>query len=149
MKITQLTLGSLLFVLAASASANECELTIESNDMMQFSTKSLSAPKSCEEVTVTLKHTGTLPANAMGHNWVLSKQANIPDIASDGMSAGLDKNYLKPGDERVLAATKIIGGGEQTSVTFKTSLLKEGESYAFFCSYPGHYAIMQGTFSLS
>jgi len=141
-------LGSILFILAASANANECELTIESNDMMQFSTKSLTAPKSCKEVTVTLKHTGKLPKNAMGHNWVLSKQADIPDIASDGMGAGLDKNYLKEGDSRVLAATKIIGGGEQTSVTFASNLLKEGENYAFFCSYPGHYAIMQGTFSL-
>lgn len=141
-------LGSILFILTASANANECELTIESNDMMQFSTKSLTAPKSCKEVTVTLKHTGKLPKNAMGHNWVLSKQADIPDIASDGMGAGLDKNYLKEGDSRVLAATKIIGGGEQTSVTFASNLLKEGENYAFFCSYPGHYAIMQGTFSL-
>ena len=141
-------LGSILFILAASANANECELTIESNDMMQFSTKSLTAPKSCKEVTVTLKHTGKLPKNAMGHNWVLSKQADIPDIASDGMGAGLDKNYLTEGDSRVLAATKIIGGGEQTSVTFASNLLKEGENYAFFCSYPGHYAIMQGTFTL-
>lgn len=141
-------LGSILFILATSANANECELTIESNDMMQFSTKSLSAPKSCKEVTVTLKHTGKLPKNAMGHNWVLSKQADIPDIASDGMGAGLANNYLKEGDNRVLAATNIIGGGEQTSVTFTTSLLKEGESYAFFCSYPGHYAIMQGSFTL-
>ncbi|MEZ7188295.1 azurin [uncultured Pseudoalteromonas sp.] len=141
-------LGSILLILAASANANECELTIESNDMMQFSTKSLTAPKSCKEVTVTLKHTGKLPKNAMGHNWVLSKQADIPDIASDGMGAGLDKNYLKEGDSRVLAATKIIGGGEQTSVTFASNLLKEGENYAFFCSYPGHYAIMQGTFTL-
>ncbi|WP_462165705.1 azurin [Pseudoalteromonas sp. GB43] len=141
-------LGSILFILAASANANECELTIESNDMMQFSTKSLTAPKSCKEVTVTLKHTGKLPKNAMDHNWVLSKQADIPDIASDGMGAGLDKNYLKEGDSRVLAATKIIGGGEQTSVTFASNLLKEGENYAFFCSYPGHYAIMQGTFTL-
>lgn len=141
-------LGSILFILAASANANECELTIESNDMMQFSTKSLTAPKSCKEVTVTLKHTGKLPKNAMGHNWVLSKQADIPDIASDGMGAGLDKNYLKEGDSRVLAATKIIGGGEQTSVTFASNLLKEGKNYAFFCSYPGHYAIMQGTFTL-
>ncbi len=141
-------LGSILFIIAASANANECELTIESNDMMQFSTKSLTAPKSCQEVTVILKHTGKLPKNAMGHNWVLSKQADIPDIASDAMGAGLDKNYLKEGDTRVLAATKIIGGGEQTSVTFASNLLKEGENYAFFCSYPGHYAIMQGTFTL-
>ena len=29
-----------------------------------------------------------------------------------------------------------------------SNLLKEGENYAFFCSYPGHYAIMQGTFTL-
>ncbi|HEY8683885.1 MAG TPA: hypothetical protein VIM06_12000 [Rhodanobacter sp.] len=32
--------------------------------------------------------------------------------------------------------------------TFKLSALKAGESYVFFCSFPGHAALMKGTLSL-
>jgi azurin len=51
---------------------------------------------------------------------------------------------VKKGDARVLAHTKVIGGGQATSVTFKTSVLKKGEAYTFFCSFPGHSSIMKG-----
>jgi azurin len=46
----------------------------------------------------------------------------------------------------VIANTKVIGGGQTTSVKFATSALKAGESYTFFCSFPGHSAIMKGAF---
>ena len=44
--------------------------------------------------------------------------------------------------------TKTIGGGQMTSVTFPASALKKGESYTYFCSFPGHNALMKGTFSI-
>jgi azurin len=46
----------------------------------------------------------------------------------------------------VIAFTKIVGGGQTTSVKFPASKLKKGEAYSFFCSFPGHYSIMRGTF---
>lgn len=52
-------LGSMLFV-ANAAQANECELSIDGNDNMRFDTKEMSVPASCDEVTVTLHHTGKL-----------------------------------------------------------------------------------------
>ncbi|MCP4237751.1 MAG: azurin, partial [Aestuariibacter sp.] len=42
--------------------------------------------------------------------------------------------------------TKIIGGGEQDTVTFDMSKLSSAEDYTFFCSFPGHFAIMKGSF---
>lgn len=147
LSITLLSLGAFSF--AHAASANECELSIEANDMMQFSKKSLSAPSSCKEISVTLKHTGKLPATTMGHNWVLSKAADVQAVATDGMSAGANNSYVKPNDSRVLVVSEVIGGGEQTTVTFSTEQLKQGDNYKFFCSFPGHFAIMQGTFTLS
>ena len=48
----------------------------------------------------------------------------------------------------MLAATKMIGGGETTTVSFATSALAAGEDYAFFCSFPGHSAVMKGNFIL-
>ena len=96
-----------------------------------------------------LKHVGKLPKAAMGHNWVLTTAADAKAVATDGIAAGLPKDYLKPADTRVIAATKIIGGGESTEVSLEVGKLKAGESYAYFCSFPGHSGIMKGTLALA
>ena len=142
-----LLLGALLA--APAMAAAPCDETIEANDAMQFNKASISVPASCKQFTVNLKHTGKLPKAAMGHNWVLTKAADMQATATDGIPAGLDKDYLKPGDARVIAHTKVIGGGESTSVSFDVAKLKSGESYAYFCSFPGHSGIMKGTLALA
>ncbi len=144
MKLKHLLIGAALMGASGTAMANECEATIEANDAMQFSESEMTIPASCDEFTVTLKHTGKLPKASMGHNWVMTKEDDMQAVANDGVSAGLDNNYLKPDDERVIAATDMIGGGEETSVTFDTSGLSPDEFYMFFCSFPGHLAVMQG-----
>lgn len=130
--------------LSSIALADDCSLSIDSNDAMQFNTKTIEVKQSCETFTLHLNHTGKLPKNVMGHNWVLTKASDMRAVASEGMAAGLDNNYVKPGDARVIAATPIIGGGEKTSVSIALDKLSADESYMFFCSYPGHFAIMQG-----
>lgn len=130
------------------AQADDCSFTLHSNDAMQFDQKNITVSKSCKEFTLKLEHTGKLPKNVMGHNWVLSKTDDVKAIASEGMTAGADNQYLKPNDERVLASTPLIGGGESTSVTFDVSKLDADTAYTFFCSFPGHVAIMQGTFTV-
>ena len=65
-------------------------------------------------------------------------------VATDGMSASIDSGHIKEGDTRVIAHTKLIGGGESDSVTFDVSKLDPAEKYTFFCSFPGHVAVMQG-----
>jgi azurin len=113
---------------------------------MQYDKKELSVAADCTQVELTLHHSGKLPAQAMGHNWVLSKSSDVSGIASDGVGAGFANDHIKPGDTRVIAHTKIVGGGQSTSVTFPTSKLKAGESYTYFCSFPGHSSIMKGAF---
>jgi len=135
-------------VISSTASADECSLTITANDAMQFDTKELSVPASCKTVELTLTHSGTLPVTAMGHNWVLSKSADMQGIATDGMAAGADAAYVKAGDERVIAHTPLVGGGESVSISFSTEGMTQEESYNFFCSFPGHWAVMQGSFSI-
>lgn len=142
-----------LSLLAASGGAfaadKVCKVDIAGNDQMQFDKKEIAVAADCTEVEVTLKHTGKLPAQAMGHNWVLAKTADLTAVATDGMGAGLANDHIKKGDTRVIAFTKVIGGGQTTSVKFKTSLLKKGEAYSFFCSFPGHYSIMKGPFKFN
>lgn len=147
--IQYLVVTLLIMAFANNSFANQCSVDVDSTDAMQFNTKAISVKKSCKEFTVNLSHSGKLPRNAMGHNWVLSKTADVAGVASDGISAGLDNEYLKPNDDRVIAFTKIIGGGEKTSVTFAVDKLNADEKYTFFCSFPGHSGIMQGTLSLN
>ncbi len=136
-------------MLAASMANAACEVNVEVGDSLAFSESSIAVEASCDTVTINLKHTGSLPAAAMGHNWVLSKTAEYEAVAAAGMAAGLDANYLPADDARVLVYTKIIGGGEETSVTFSLSDLDASESYTFYCSFPGHTGLMNGTFTIS
>ena len=139
-----LLLGALS--LSRLAHADPCQLEISGSDQMQYDKQMLTVPASCKEVTLTLHHTGKLPREAMGHNWVLVSAADFNAVANAGLGAGLANDYVAPGDKRVLAHTKTIGGGQTTSVTFPTSILKPGGDYRYLCTFPGHNALMRGTF---
>jgi azurin len=84
----------------------------------------------------------------MGHNFVVGKHADITGISTDGMKAGAAAGYVKAGDTRVIAASKVIGGGESTTVKIPVGKLKAGEQYDFICTFPGHSSIMKGTLKL-
>ena len=121
----------------------DCATTIEGNDAMQYNADSITIPASCSQFTVNLKHVGKLAVNVMGHNFVVAKEADMAGINADGMAVAPE--HLKDGDARVVAHTKMIGGGESASVTFDVAKLKDGGPYKFFCSFPGHFALMQGS----
>ena len=135
-------------VAAEWSAEGSCQQVIEGNDMLQFNLKEMVVSANCKEITVTLKHTGAMPANVMGHNWVLTNNTDFMPVAQAGGAAGIENNYVPVGDQRVLAATTIIGGGQETSVTFSIDSLVVGDGYTFFCSFPGHYAIMKGAFKV-
>ena len=116
---------------------------------MNFNTKELVIDKTnCKEFKVTLKHTGKMPKTAMGHNIVISKAEDTKAVLADGAAAGAAADYVKAGDARVIAHTKLIGGGEETSVTVDTSKLADGGKYEFYCSFPAHSAQMLGHVTL-
>jgi azurin len=79
---------------------------------------------------------------------VLSETADAPAVVNDGIAAGPDNEYVKPDDERVLATTEIIGGGESTTITFSIADLDPDGDYQFFCTFPGHYGLMKGSFRI-
>lgn len=142
------SLGTFLLLAAPGAWA-ACSFDVEVGDTLAFNTKEMTAEQSCETVTVNLTHTGKLPAAAMGHNWVLTAdEADIQPIANDGMAAGVNGNYVDADDPRVIAATKLVGGGQSTSVEFSVAELDKGE-YVFFCSFPGHWTVMKGSFKVT
>ncbi len=144
MTLTMLAAGAI----ASPAMAADCAVTIEGNDQMQFNVKNVEVPQSCSKFTMTLKHTGKMPKSSMGHNIVLTSTADYTAAAADGMKAGAANEYVKPNDTRVIAYTKVIGGGETTSVDVDVSKLKAGTDYTYFCSFPGHSFIMKGALKL-
>ncbi len=118
------------------------EVTIEGNDQMKYNLSEIKV-KEGQTVKLTLKHVGKLPKAAMGHNWVLLKQGtNIQEFgAAAAKAAGND--YIPEGTDKVIANTKMLGGGEEVTIEFTAPA--KGE-YDFICSFPGHYAMMNGKF---
>ncbi|NKI36479.1 azurin [Wenzhouxiangella sp. XN79A] len=132
---------------AGGDAGDPCVVDVEVGDSLAFSVDSIAVPSSCESVTINLAHTGSLPKEAMGHNWVLAPADALDAIGQAGMSAGADNDYV-PDDDRIVAATEIIGGGERTSVTFSLDDLADGVDYAYVCTFPGHYSVMRGPFTV-
>lgn len=128
--------------------ADRCEVTVEATDAMTYNVKEIAVPKSCATFAIHLKHTGTMAKNIMGHNLVVSKQADEQGVLQDGMKAGVAKSFVKPQDNRVLASTTVIGGGETAETSLAPKQLDAAASYVFFCSFPGHASMMKGTLKL-
>jgi azurin len=133
---------------SGAAFAADCAVEVEASDAMQFNTKAIEISKTCKEFTVTLKHTGALPKSIMGHNLVITKAADEKAVIADGGPAGEAKDFIKPGDARVVAHTKLVGPKESDTVKFPVSKLAAGTDYVFFCSFPGHGMMMRGTVKL-
>jgi azurin len=132
----------------STSHAQTCNAVVQSDDALRYTPQSIDVPSTCKDFTVTLTHSGRLPVLAMGHNWVLAKEADMAGVARTGMLAGAANHYVDPTDRRVIAHTTVIGGGQAASVSFPVSALQSGETYAFFCTFAGHSPVMQGTLVL-
>ncbi|ATA73230.1 Azurin [Capnocytophaga canis] len=117
-------------------------IVLEGTDQMTFNLSEIKA-KAGEKVTLTLKHVGKMPVTVMGHNFVLLKQGtDVAAFAAEALKAK-DSDYVPAGSDAVIAHTKVIGGGEETTITFDAP---EAGTYDFICSFPAHAAMMKGKF---
>ena len=127
---------------AISAFAAPRVIEITANDQMKFSVATIEATAG-EEIKVVLKNDGTLPKEAMGHNFVLLKAGvDMTAFATAAMTAK-DTDYVpaaQKGD--VLASIPVLGPKKSGEVTFKAPAAGD---YSFLCSFPGHYMLMKGT----
>lgn len=128
---------------AETTDSNVAVVTIEGNDQMQFNMKEIRV-KSGQTVKLTLKHVGKMEKMVMGHNWALLTQD--ADIATVGQAAATaaDNDYI-PADmtDKFIVHTIMLGGGESDTIEFEAPA---PGTYTFMCTFPGHYALMQGTF---
>ena len=115
-------------------------IIINSDDQMRFDTNEIKV-KAGEKIKLTLNHTGKMAKNIMGHNFVLLTKGT--DVAKFSRAAMNEKENEFIPATGVIAHTKLIGGGESTTIEFTAPA---NGTYDFVCSFPGHYAMMKGKF---
>ena len=146
MKISMMLSGAVAAILVAgSALGAEVKVTITGNDQMQFDTKAFEV-NTGDTVTLTFKNVGKLPIVAMGHNLVILKSGEeIAPFAMAGMTAK-DHAYIPQNMlDKILAKTKLLGPGEEDVITFEAPA---AGAYKYVCTFPGHYAIMNGVMTV-
>lgn len=121
-------------------------ITITGSDTMQFDKKTFEVTEG-QTIKVIFKNAGTMPKEAMGHNLViLTPGTEEVTFAMAGISNTAD--YLPTDEEnksKIVAASKILGPGEEDILTFTAG---EPGEYPYLCSFPGHFSIMKGVMTV-
>lgn len=113
-------------------------ITLNSNDKLRYDIGEIIVYEG-QTIRLTLHHKGSMPATAMGHNFVL-KDNSIPlfDFGEKAMRS-VNNGYLP--EENLIVGSAVIGGGESTTIEFKTP---EKGKYDYLCTFTGHYPVMNG-----
>src|SRR3954471_14683596 len=93
-------------------------VNLTAGDNMKFDVATITA-KPGEALKVTIKNTGTLPKEAMAHNFVLlSKKVNADAFVMDAAMAKATGYIPAKYKADVLANTTLVGPGETAEVSF-------------------------------
>lgn len=125
---------------AASTPAPAGPRTVEitANDQMKFSLATIEA-KAGEDLKVVLTNVGTLPKEAMGHNWVLLAAGTDAMAFAMAAAGAKDTDYIPAAfKDKVIAHTAILGPRKSDEAAFKAPAPGE---YVYLCSFPGHFAV--------
>jgi azurin len=112
-------------------------ITIAAYDTMNYSLKKIEV-RPGQKLIIVLKNEGTIPKNAMAHNWILLKaDANVDAYAK----AALISNDFQPKAlaTEVIAAVPATGGlgpNESASTSFTAPTVPG--TYHYLCTAVGH-----------
>lgn len=137
----------LLAAFISNASAQDAKIEITGNDQMQYNIKAFEVTEG-QKVVLSFKHIGQLPAIAMGHNVVILKSGTAVPAFATKCAPAKDTGYIPQDEEskkEMVAHTKMLGGGESAEITFTAPAAGD---YPFICTFPGHFAIMQGVMTV-
>lgn len=133
------------FKMDQEAAVTDSVINLEAGDDMKFNRSAFTIAAG-KEVTLTLKHTGKMDKNMMGHNVVILKAGEEVRAYGNEAQKAKEEEYTPQSlSAKVVTHTKLIGGGESTELKF--TIAEPGE-YPFLCSFPGHYPIMKGTITV-
>lgn len=124
----------------------DVEVKLTGNDLMQYDKKAFTV-ESGQKVKLTFENIGKLPKAAMGHNVVfLKKGVNKVEFATAAITAGPAADYLPEAKKsEILAHTKLLGPAEVDSIIFTAP---EPGQYDYICTFPGHFALMNGVMTV-
>ncbi|WP_395739541.1 plastocyanin/azurin family copper-binding protein [Prosthecobacter sp.] len=125
---------------APAADLPTLEVTIKPDGPsgMAFDTKAISA-KVGQKIKLTLNNSHPLP---LPHNIVVGKvgtKDKMTAIATAGMTL-VDKGFI-PDSPDILAHTGLVQATKSETIEFTVAAAGE---YPFFCTFPGHFMLMNG-----
>ena len=109
-------------------------------DQLKFSSSTLTAMAG-EEVVFEFNNS----AATQQHNWVLIPTGIKDEVAAAGLAAG-PGNHWVPEDSRIIANTVLLSPGGSVQIQFTAPA---AGTYQFTCTFPGHSAIMFGSFEVT
>lgn len=132
-----------------SESSAEVDRTVtlhpKGNQMKYRETEFTVAPG--ETIRLVFENTATSPS--MQHNVVVlasTEEGIFQKVGEAGTRAGSPNDYIPQEEglqEQILAYTPMSKPGETVEVTF--TVPEETGEYGYVCTFPGHWATMQGT----
>lgn len=125
----------------AAADMPVLEITIkpDPSNPLAYDTKTISA-KAGQKIKLTF--TNTHPTLPQPHNIVIGKVGTKDKMMAIAMGAMtlVDKGYI-PDSPDILAHTKLLQPGSSETIEFTVPAAGD---YPYFCTFPGHVAIMNG-----
>ena len=109
-------------------------------DALQFDTAALAASAG-SDIKLTFSNVSTVNQ----HNLVIVLAGTKDEVATAGIAAGAENDWVPPDDPRVLFNTELLDPGE--SAVLEISL--EPGAYTFVCTFPGHNFTMFGDFTVT
>ena len=126
-----------LFLLTSCFGPGSVTVTIQPDgNQMAYLTKEFKV-KAGQQVTLIMDNIATVPV--MKHNvLILTDETKLDEVGRLAITA--PGNI--PQHPAILASTPMADAGAQTQVNFKAPTTPG--KYVYICTYPGHYAMMQG-----
>lgn len=116
-------------------------INLTGDDQMKFN-ETLFKVKSGQDVKLSMKNIGKLPAAAMSHNVVILLPGTDVQAFGEAAVTAKDTEHIPQNMlSDVLAHTKMLGPGESDEITVK---FPEPGVYDFICTFPGHFGTMRG-----
>jgi len=126
---------------SAGTTSGAREIDISAADNQKYSLTQIDA-KPGEDLKVVLSNVGTVPKNAMAHNWVLLNTGDdATALAFDQAAASQQANGYIPAnlESEILAKIPMQGPKESGEVDFKAPA--QPGNYIFLCTFPAHYQV--------
>lgn len=123
----------------AAGGGNDLAVSV-AGDALQFDTAALTVTAGTE-IKLTFNNVST----SNQHNLVVVQAGTKDEVATAGIGAGADNDWVPPNDPRVLFNTTLLNPGESEVLEFRL----EAGNYTFVCTFPGHNITMFGDFTVN